>query len=98
MTLNAELATEIQKLAPSAMIELFELDATSVGGSVIRFHAGTNQLRQDIVWQGDTYNRFPIEATGFEFNGQGQFPRPKIRVSNILSAITTVLLATDDLI
>src|ERR1041385_6598300 len=96
--INASLASEIQKLSPSAVIELFELDATALGGDLLRFHAGTNQLRQNLVWNGNTYSRFPIEATGFEYNGQGQFPRPKIRVSNILSAITAILLTTNDLI
>lgn len=98
MTLHSGLATEIQKLAPSAIVELFELDATSLGGDVLRFHAGTNGLSANIVWQGDTYVRFPIQAEGFEFSGQGVFPRPKLRVSNALSAITTVLLAYGDLL
>lgn len=99
MTILPEsIATEIQKLAPSAVIELFELDATSIGGDIVRFHAGTNQLRQNVVWQGETYSRFPIEATGFEFTGTGPFPRPKIKVSNILSAITTLLLESNDLL
>src|SRR5688572_29551914 len=34
---------DIQKLNPSGVIELFVLDATAVGGSVSRFHAGTNE-------------------------------------------------------
>lgn len=96
--LHPGLASEIQKLAPSAVIELFELDATSLGGEVYCFHSGTNGLNQEIVWNGVTYGRYPIEATGFEFSGNAQVPRPKIRVSNILSAITTLLLEFDDLI
>ncbi len=98
MTLNAGLTTEIQKLAPSAIIELFELDCTSLGGEVLRFHAGTNQLSGNIVWQGNTYVRYPIQVSGFEYTGQGQIPRPKLLVSNILSAITTLTLAYGDLI
>src|ERR1051326_8208503 len=97
MTTEA-LTSEIQKLAPSAVIELFVLDATSLGGDILRFHAGTNELRQNVVWQGETYQRYPIEASGFEFTGQGQLPRPKIRVANILSAVTTLLMNYDDLI
>lgn len=98
MTLPVELISQIQKLAPSAIIELFILDATSLGGEVLRFHAGTNELKQNVVWQGETYIRFPIEVSGFEFNGQGQFPRPKIRVANVLSAITQVVLQYNDLL
>jgi lambda family phage minor tail protein L len=98
MTLPLELTTEIQKLAPSAMIELFVMDSTSIGGEILRFHAGTNGLKQNIVWQGETYVRYPVVASGFEFNGQGQIPRPKLQVANILSAITQVTSEFGDLL
>jgi lambda family phage minor tail protein L len=98
MSLNVTLTTELQKLAPSSVIELFEVDATSLGGDLMRFHAGTNELTQNIIWQGHEYVRYPIQASGFEFTGQGQFPRPKLTVSNAFSAITTILLAYNDLI
>lgn len=97
MSTPVEITSEIQKLAPSAVIELFILDATAIGGSIIRFHAGTNELSQNIIWQGNTYVKFPVQVTGFEFNGKGQLPRPKLTVSNVLSAITAVLLTYNDL-
>jgi lambda family phage minor tail protein L len=89
---------DIQSLEPSSVIELFELDATVVGGSVLRFHAGTNELMQNIVWQGNEYTRFPITATGFDFDGSGQLPRPKVQVSNALSGISALLLGLRDLL
>jgi lambda family phage minor tail protein L len=93
------ITSEIQKLDPSAVIELFEVDATSLGASdVFRFHSGTNGLGTDIVWKGETYIRYPIEITGFELSAQGQLPRPKLAASNALSAITAVLLQYEDLI
>lgn len=87
---------EINKLAPSAVIELFELDLTLIGGPVAYFHAGTNQLRQPIVWRGQEYQPIPIEVTGFDISGQGQLPRPKMRVSNYLSAITALIIELGD--
>jgi lambda family phage minor tail protein L len=98
MSVDPAIAVEIQKLDPSAVIELFELDTTELGGEIFRFHNGTNKLAQNLVWQGEEYIRFPIQVTGFEFSGQGQFPRPQVTVSNALSAITTVLLQYGDLI
>src|SRR5689334_15544425 len=98
MSINESLATEIQKLAPSAVVELFELDATSLGGDIFRFHAGTNELRQNVVWNGETYTRYPIQITGFEVTGKGQFPRPTLSVSNFMSAITAVNLRYGDLL
>lgn len=98
MTTPATIAVEIQKLAPSAIIELFELDGTSFGGELMRFHAGTNQLSQNIVWQGATYTAFPLQATGFDYSGNGQLPRPKIVVSNVAGSITLLVLTYDDLL
>lgn len=98
MTAPQTITSEIQKLAPSAVIELFELDATSLGDSVYRFHAGTNALNQDIVFAGETYARFPVEIDGFEITGNGQLPRPKIRVANLSGAISFLVITLGDLI
>lgn len=87
--------SELQGINPSAIIELFvlELNVAQHGvSSTYRFHAGVNELNNgDIVWDGNTYTRMPIEADGFEYTGSGQIPRPKIRVANLLGTITTIL-------
>lgn len=90
--------SEIQKLEVSAIIELFVIDATEIGAGIYRFHAGTNQLNENIVWQGNTYTRYPIEATGFDVSGSGTLPRPRLVVSNFMSGITALLLTTDDML
>jgi lambda family phage minor tail protein L len=90
--------SEIQKLEPSAVIEMFELDPTDLGGSILRFHAGTNNLRGNIVWQGNTYTAFPIQVTGFEYTGNGQLPRPKVTVANLTGVVTAALIGLDDLL
>jgi lambda family phage minor tail protein L len=98
MTVPTPVITELQKLAPSALIELFELQLFSNlhgAATVYRFHAGTNSLQQDLIWAGNTYNRWPVEATGFEYGGGGQLPRPNIKVANVLSTITAVLLSVN---
>lgn len=98
MTTPQAITTEIQKLEPSAIIELFEMDATDFGGDLLRFHAGTNGLSSNVVWQGNTYTAYPIKATGFDFTGNGQLPRPKLTVSNVTGAITLLVLTYDDLL
>ena len=90
----------LQEVAPGAVIELFELELNTAQhdtNDIYRFHAGTS-LNNDgeVVWNGNSYLRFPVEADGFEYNGNGQLPRPKIRVSNILSTITALLLDLPD--
>jgi lambda family phage minor tail protein L len=88
--------SELQAVAPSSIIELFELqlNTTQHGVAVTyRFHAGSSlSVNDNLIWAGNSYLRFPIEAEGFEYNGEGQLPRPKIRVSNILGTITALLL------
>ena len=91
--------SELQKINPSSIIELFELelDATLHGTSTTyRFHAGINAVgsgHQNIVWNGNQYTKLPIEVEGFEYNADsGQLPRPTIRVANILGTITAILL------
>ena len=98
MTTPETITSELQKLQPSAIIELYQLDATPFGGEIYYFHAGTNSLTTNVVWQAQTYSPFPIEITGFEFNGKGQIPRPTMRVANVTSIITTLVLAYNDML
>ena len=92
--------SELQKLAPSAIIELFEIHlVTEIHGAntVFRFHAGTNAINNgNIVWAGNSYQAFPVEVTGFEYNGNGQLPRPKLVISNVLRFMTSILLVVNE--
>lgn len=92
--------SELQKIAPSSIIELFELQLNVLQHGVnetYRFHAGASlNSNDDLVWGGNDYLRLPLEADGFEYSGNGQLPRPKIRVSNVLGTITAVLLTLPD--
>ena len=89
--------SDLQKTNPSAIIELFELelDSTLHGSQttmIYRFHAGSNlDLNREVLWQGNTYLRYPVEASGFAFQ-KGQLPRPQITISNALSLISAVML------
>lgn len=85
------IASELASLALSARIELFVIDSTALGGDLLRFHAGTNQLSQPVVWQGNVYTPMPIEAEGFEQRADGPSPRPKIRVSNVFGLVGLML-------
>ena len=89
--------SDLQKVAPTQIIELFELKLNASlhgSGTTYRFHAGVNakSTAAAIVWNGNSYQAYPVEAEGFEYNGEGQLPRPKLRVSNQLGLITTILI------
>ena len=96
--MNEDIAVELQKLEPSAIIEVFQLDASSFGGDIYYFHAGTNNLTQNITWQGQEYVAYPIQITGFDFSAGGQLPRPKLVASNVTGIITALVLAYKDLL
>lgn len=98
MTTPQTITSELQKLEPSAIVELFVLDATDLGSDLFRFHAGTNGLRQNVVWQGNTYLPFPVEASGFDYSGNGQLPRPRLQMANITGALTLLVLQYNDLL
>lgn len=87
--------SDIQKLEPGALVELYEIH---VGVDVFRFHSGVNALESSVVWQGETFQRFPIDASGFEARGSGTLPRPKVSVANVTGLIGALVRENNDLV
>lgn len=95
----SKFSEEIQSLSPSALIELFVLDmSNTTSGGMLYFHAGTNELHGNVIWQGQVYEPWPIEATGFDITTQGALPRPKLRVANTGGMFSGEVAANDDLL
>jgi lambda family phage minor tail protein L len=95
MTVPQSIQEQLYKLEPSAIIELFQMELTlAVNGvdSTFYYHAGTNELTADIVFNGITYAATPIEVEGFEMTTKGTLPRPTMRVANANSAISALLV------
>lgn len=84
-----------QLLTPGRRIELFDWDATSIGGSTYNFVSGYAE-DQPLMWRGLAYTPIPIKASGFEVNGQGSLPTPKLQISNILLLPGTIISAQGD--
>ena len=87
---------ELQKANPSAKIELFEIHlVTALHGSsdVSRFHNGINMnTTSNVVFQGQSYTRIPVEATGFEYSiGRKTLPRPTLKISNLFSTVSALM-------
>jgi len=99
MSVNSAVFSNLQSINPSAIIELFTLQlSTALHGAntIYRFHAGSNlNANGQIVWAGNSYLRFPIQATGFAFQ-KGQLPRPKITISNATGLISSILLTVNE--
>ncbi len=100
--------SELNKINPSSIIELFELDLT-VGLHIpagnpqnlqtnFAFHSGSKiGTFASLVFRGKTYQRLPVQVTGFEKRGSGVNPRPTITFSNFLGIEKdgTVMTMTD---
>ncbi|MGC7561323.1 phage minor tail protein L [Pasteurella sp. PK-2025] len=92
--ISTEMKLELSKLEQNAMIELFEVDLRSLkdkdgmSGELYRFYAGKNEMINPIVWQGNTYQPFGVNADGFSMSGQGPSNRPKLTLANVNGLIT----------
>ena len=100
--------SELNKINPSSIIELFELELT-VGlhipagnpnnlDTVFRFHAGANLNNfGQIKFNNNLYQRVAVQIEGFEDTGKGTVPSPTLTCSN-LGGITkdgTVMTMSD---
>ena len=99
MSVNSKVFSSLQDINPSAIIELFTLQlSTALHGenTIYRFHAGSNlNANGKIVWAGNEYLRFPVQASGFAFQ-KGQLPRPKLIISNATGLISSILLSVNE--
>jgi len=95
MTINAD----IQQASAGQLVELFELDLNTIGiAEQYYFHNGVNELGADVVFDGITYIRLPIEADGFERSGNGKQARPTMRIANVDGLIGSLSRANGDLV
>jgi lambda family phage minor tail protein L len=86
--------TELNKINPSHIIELFELELT-VGKHIAtgnpqglpttyRFHAGANlNSFGEVIFQSNSYQRVAVQTQGFEKKSTGVLTRPLITFSNL---------------
>jgi lambda family phage minor tail protein L len=89
MTADPKIVAELESVAPTEVIELFELElyaAIHGQSQTLRFHAGVAEAAEvfEITWAGEEYTRLPIEAEGFDYLSDGELPRPKVRVANVM--------------
>ena len=86
--------SELNKINPSSVIELFELELTvgthiATGNpqnlpTVYRFHAGANLNNfGEVIYQSNPYQRVAVKVSGFERNSRGVVPRPLLTFSNV---------------
>jgi lambda family phage minor tail protein L len=89
---------ELQKLAPSAIIELYEIKLTPALNDVasettLRYHPGTNELSSRITFNGFAYDAVPVEITGYDTTTKGVLPRPTMSIANANNAVSNLLVS-----
>lgn len=94
--MKIEKVKDLFKADPTLPIVLYQLDLKNRG--TFTFHAGENGYNKKIVFQGISYDHYPIEVEGFEFTGDGRLPRPRMRVSNYRGNLSIRLPIFDDFI
>jgi lambda family phage minor tail protein L len=90
--------TVAQSLSPDAIVELFTLDTTSVGGPILRFVQGKETNGQELRHNGQVYVAIDIEFSGLETTGVGALPTPKVKISNSDSVIQAIVNTYGDIL
>lgn len=78
--ISQDTLNEAAKLAQSARITLWEIDLTQSGGDRYFFCNEANEKGEAVTWQGQKYDVYPVEGSGFEMNGKGAAARPSLKV------------------
>ena len=95
MTVNSE----VQKLEPDAIVSLYTLDTTPIGGSdIFRFTTMPDSAGIPLEYNNIVYTPIDIDASGFNWDGRGSFPKPKVRVSNVNNFVTAAIIELNDLV
>ena len=93
---SQKLSPEFQSLEPSAVIELFKLTFDkNVNGQTIApyyYHAGTNEVNTNLIFNSISYEALPVKVTGFDKTTKGTLPRPRFEIANTNSAISALLI------
>ena len=106
----------LMNLSPTALITMFEIDIENLvtdrgltdiqdnQDNILRFHNNVKLLDTSITWRQYEYFACPIQAQGFELNGRGTLPTPKLAISvspegiPALAILKTRMRQLDDLI
>ena len=99
MTTNVKVASDIQELSPGRLIEMYELDLTTIGGTeIIYFTPVVEDDNTPITFNSVDYIPIQMETEGWEVTGEGTLPRPKITVSNVLLSFAGYVEDYDDMV
>lgn len=92
---------EVRSSWHDTIVELFELDLSVITEDAEDVFYFTKDIFPDgrkLQWQGNTYEPFPIEITGFETTTRGSVPQPELTAANVLGTLASAVGSFDDLV
>lgn len=85
------LQSDFQKLEPGGLVHLYELDASSYGIGILRFHG--HQQEGSIFWQGEEFEAISLEVSGLEMRSDGKASAPTLTIANNIGGIQGAISA-----
>lgn len=92
------IATDSQRLQQEPRVEMFEIDATALGQSILRFSPAVDGENWKVQMGGNVYQRLSISAEGFEYDGTGTAPRPTLSLVAQDMVFLSLIVNSDDLV
>jgi lambda family phage minor tail protein L len=83
-----------QRRDPGALVDLYDLDMTPIGGGVLRFTPGTLGASK-VFWRGLAYEPFPVAVEGVERSGRGELPTPRVTLPATDLIVAAVISLND---
>lgn len=96
-------ASDIQRPDLGVVVELYDVDCTTIFGQVLRFVPAplivdrNNPDPQPVTWRGETYVPRACQSEGWTWDGQGPLPQPTLTLGNTDRSISALCIAYNDL-
>lgn len=84
------LQERLADLEQDALIDLWSLDLSKIGGGVLRLCNHTNELGESVTYAKQVYRAYPIRVQGVSTTGEGASNRPTLNVANLLGTVTAL--------
>ena len=96
MSTNAKIKEQIQKLEVGDVVELYDLNATSLGATTYYFTPMTTDSGTSVYFDSIEYIPLPVKLEGVEQKGDGKLPRPLLTVSNVSLTFSALISTYND--
>lgn len=93
----SNISQAIQSPTPGQLVAMFTIDSSSLGGPVINF-CQANINNDGVTFNGTFYTPVDFDASGFEYNGTGALPTPKIKLANSNQVFQGIVNTYGDLV